>query len=691
MAQQSLDVQTFYRHIEEESQNWETEGLLTSDQRLAILKRYEVSPQPEPTPSPTASATTAELPLFIRVLTVLAVVLIGMAVFLLISFNWSQLSGAAKLTFVGAGFLASHAGAMLLRVREKKNWAEAVYFLSGILFGVAIWQIGQVFHLPADFPLGMLIWATGVFLLALVLGSTPLHLLAVGLLGGWVLANIFGMNPNIIFWFRQFAPVSSVALPLFVLVGILSGMLRKNKIIPILYTLLFLFWWILQGIPSGLGNWLSFHVAVSGLICITASDWLPKRSTAAISLWRLGAVVFLGGLIGPSFAQTWPLLLYYGFRDDYRFGYSLETRMVWNFLIPALDFLLLFGLYFFPRRKEPIIERLQKNAVLLGLSLGTALIWILPRIASIFMTTSGSTAPYYSHYNQSPDTISIFCTIAVNLLMLVFMVWMIQIGLKRKSTAIFFSGIVFFLIWAIIRYVDLFSGFGGMLGAAAVFFFCAFVLLGIVYYWSTRRVQFASSGHVDETEEPFPIPVWFENLQTKTEQWRFSKQGVLSAAILVALLQFSVLGLMVGQEMIPHVSGTTISVSPIPVDPRDLFRGDYVILRYPFSTVRGIPGSPGTDSLQDGQTVYVSMVQDGELWQANGLHSSRPDAGTFLRGTLKKNLGGGEIVYGIESYFVQEGKGRDLESAMRNRNSGIAVDLAVAPSGQVSIKTVRIR
>jgi uncharacterized membrane-anchored protein len=161
---------------------------------------------------------------------------------------------------------------------------------------------------------------------------------------------------------------------------------------------------------------------------------------------------------------------------------------------------------------------------------------------------------------------------------------------------------------------------------------------------------------------------------------------------LVALIQFGILGAMVANEMVPHLFGsTTISVTTIPVDPRDMFRGDYVVLRYPFSGVGAIPNSAVFQSAQQTErTVCVTMERDGELWKPTGISKDRPKDGVFLRGVIKPFHT--EITYGIETYFVQEGTGKDIERAMRRSDKkSVVVELTVAPNGKASIKAVRVK
>lgn len=60
--------------------------------------------------------------------------------------------------------------------------------------------------------------------------------------------------------------------------------------------------------------------------------------------------------------------------------------------------------------------------------------------------------------------------------------------------------------------------------------------------------------------------------------------------------QVIVLAAMIGLRLTPLLTGDTILVRVAPVDPRDLFRGDHVVLAYEFSRVpaatEGLPGSP---------------------------------------------------------------------------------------------------
>jgi len=77
--------------------------------------------------------------------------------------------------------------------------------------------------------------------------------------------------------------------------------------------------------------------------------------------------------------------------------------------------------------------------------------------------------------------------IIVNILMVAFSIWLIRRGMKYDRAKIFALGVAYFLLWAILRYFDLFSGVGGMLGAAALFLTCGVALYAVARLWQCRK------------------------------------------------------------------------------------------------------------------------------------------------------------------------------------------------------------
>ena len=97
---------------------------------------------------------------------------------------------------------------------------------------------------------------------------------------------------------------------------------------------------------------------------------------------------------------------------------------------------------------------------------------------------------YYSYYvdSQIKWTYPILAPmIIVNILMVAFSIWLMRIGMKNDRAGIFAVGVAYFLLWAVMRYFDLFNGIGGMLGAAMLFSTCGVVLYGVARLWQRRR------------------------------------------------------------------------------------------------------------------------------------------------------------------------------------------------------------
>lgn len=170
------------------------------------------------------------------------------------------------------------------------------------------------------------------------------------------------------------------------------------------------------------------------------------------------------------------------------------------------------------------------------------------------------------------------------------------------------------------------------------------------------------------------------------------------ALALVALLQTAVLAWMVIDRTRLIKTGREIVLPIRPVDPRDLFRGQYVRLGYDVSQVpvRLIEGPlPGRN---DPFFVTIEQQTDGS-WRPLKLTRTQPASlgpgqmsiraraiNTFPQ-TLQE--GGSVFVrYGIESYFVEEGQGPRLEALARDKK--LAALIAVDRRGNAAIKGIYI-
>jgi uncharacterized membrane-anchored protein len=171
------------------------------------------------------------------------------------------------------------------------------------------------------------------------------------------------------------------------------------------------------------------------------------------------------------------------------------------------------------------------------------------------------------------------------------------------------------------------------------------------------------------------------------------KHGERPLLLIAAAAQIVVLVGMIGLHSLPLLRGKTVLLQVRPVDPRDLFRGDYVTLTYEFSRLplNAIPRLPnenaGESARMQGRTLYLQLVPEADgIHYRGGAYSLTPPAeGLFLRGTL---TGWNQIDFGIDRFFVQEGTGHKYDEAIRNRR--LWAQVAVAPDGQAMVTGLKI-
>jgi len=183
--------------------------------------------------------------------------------------------------------------------------------------------------------------------------------------------------------------------------------------------------------------------------------------------------------------------------------------------------------------------------------------------------------------------------------------------------------------------------------------------------------------------------------------------GIALRLVVVLVLQTAALGWMIYSRAELLRTGAEVTLTVVPVDPRDLFRGDFVNLNYSITNLR--PGVIGGDSdFLPNDPIWV--VLDTSLAGAarpTGVFKHQPPTlpeRTAIRGRVQSVYDGPppiddpegcpnpcrtvHVNYGIEQYFVPEGEGRKIEN-LRN-DSRISVIAAVDSEGRAAIKKLLI-
>lgn len=129
-------------------------------------------------------------------------------------------------------------------------------------------------------------------------------------------------------------------------------------------------------------------------------------------------------------------------------------------------------------------------------------------------------------------------------------------------------------------------------------------------------------------------------------------------------------------EVIRHTA-PTIRLKGAPVDPRDILRGDYMTLNYEISRHELPKDRPKGQS-----EVYVVLKPQGGFYVIDSVLAQKPadnDPRRWVVGEVDDDSN--RITYGIERFFVPEGKGTP-------RFKTLEVDASVSPAHRLYIKRV---
>lgn len=168
------------------------------------------------------------------------------------------------------------------------------------------------------------------------------------------------------------------------------------------------------------------------------------------------------------------------------------------------------------------------------------------------------------------------------------------------------------------------------------------------------------------------------------------RRALVIAAVLLQVLALA--GIAAKRECI-RAYGQTVYLRSAPIDPRDPFRGDYVQLNYALSNVkeRDMRGTLAQHKQEKGTEVYAVLKPNGDVYALDFLTDQKPKEGVFIKGYTAYRWDyqpTANIKYGIEKYFVQQGKGLAMEKQLGSRNTlqiPLEMQIAVGHDGTAVI------
>lgn len=160
---------SYRKRLDADLTRWVGEGLLDADAAGAIRRSV-------------AAESGFRLP---ALLGLFGGLLIASSVAAFVAANWEAIPRLVKLAMIVAGMVAALATAARLEAKGSSSGSDAAATCGVLIFGAGIALIGQMYHLPADWPAGALMVALGALCVAFLLRSNGALVIALVALCAW--------------------------------------------------------------------------------------------------------------------------------------------------------------------------------------------------------------------------------------------------------------------------------------------------------------------------------------------------------------------------------------------------------------------------------------------------------------------------------------------------------------------------
>ncbi|MDZ5472456.1 GDYXXLXY domain-containing protein [Bacillus sp. 31A1R] len=170
------------------------------------------------------------------------------------------------------------------------------------------------------------------------------------------------------------------------------------------------------------------------------------------------------------------------------------------------------------------------------------------------------------------------------------------------------------------------------------------------------------------------------------------------------LIPVAVLCSMLMKPLQATTFGDEVVLATIPIDPRDLFYGDYVILDLEIDQVEEtlldeeLRKEVHNSTYENQITVYVLLKEgSGGIYTVDRVSKDRPE-GIFIKGKMEDYLNedienqGRKFVhihYGLDRFYVEEGTGLELEEQAREGKVLVSVKIYNGYALLTNIKGVK--
>lgn len=384
-----------------------------------------------------------------HVLVGLGCLFIGLSLITLVGANWDEIPRAVRMFGLIALTLGANVFGLMKYRREQVSVAVTWFFLGGLLYGASIMLIAQIYHIGEHYPDGILWWALGVLPVAVLLESTLIMMLTVGLAFIWFFVES-SMN-----FYPTIFPVFLVAI---------LWHLHRGRQSNVLFLLLVL----------GLGIWAEFTLA---WFMGAEKGFQPRVENVAFGV---GLFVLFHGLARFLAAAQEHRLADYGvLLGLWVLRFTIITLFVFSFKEPW-------------RALIEVEWQMAGLAISLSFMLCALALWLTYRSG----TSMVSTVAFVLFFGMSllavilveDETYDLIFQVADNILLVAVGIWLIVRGIQSSISHYFYVGVLAILATGLLRYIDL---VGDYIGASILFAIIAAILLLAAKYWKRHHTKAA--------------------------------------------------------------------------------------------------------------------------------------------------------------------------------------------------------
>jgi uncharacterized membrane protein len=184
-----MDDNEYRERLAHDIGTWTREGLITPEQERAVLARIGAG---EP-----RAVGILRLGWFVTAISIIGALVLAGGVVLLFAANWQDMPTWFRTASIIAGMLASYAAGYALIYRfEMQRVGSALLLLGVLLYEAGLFLLMQIYNMPADSPILLLLAAAGTLPLAYLFESRIVLLLGIANMTAWVIAEMAKRYPD---------------------------------------------------------------------------------------------------------------------------------------------------------------------------------------------------------------------------------------------------------------------------------------------------------------------------------------------------------------------------------------------------------------------------------------------------------------------------------------------------------------